>query len=280
MSTNANSKVKEKKDKPLKPRLASSLVMASEDIPVDQHVSSMEDLKNMQDTVLKTINTWFDLLDEKFTSLQSSHNSLVTQMDEIDETVSDHEAHLQSMETAINKLRKENPFLRAKTNYLEGRSRRSNVKFVGIPEGEEKGHLTEFISTLIPKLLGETHFPKPVIVECTHRSQQPKPAEGASSPAARPRTIITWVHHYQEREAIIRLAWQQSLKYGTHKVFIFPDYTTEVMEQRPGFREAMTVLRELKIKHSLRFPVKLHFQHNGLQRIFTSPKEAMTFVGN
>lgn len=214
MSTTANSKSKEKKDKPLKPRLASSsVVMAREDILVDQHVSSMEDLKNMQDTILKTINTRFDQLDEKFTSLQSSHNNLVTRVDEIDETVSDHDAHLQSMETAINKLRKENAFLRAKTNYLEGRSRRSYVKFVGILEGEEKGNPTEFVSTLIPKLLGETHFPKPVIVECTYRSQQPKPAEGDSSPAARPRTIITWVHHYQERETIIQLAWQQSL-YG------------------------------------------------------------------
>ncbi|KAJ8015326.1 hypothetical protein DPEC_G00024960 [Dallia pectoralis] len=155
----------------------------------------MEDLKNIQDTILKTIHTRFDLLDEKFTSLQSSHNSLAT---------------------AINELRKENAFLRAKTNDLEGRSRRNNIKFVGIPEGEEKGNPTEFLSALIPKLLGETHFSKPVIVDRAHRSLQPKPAEGASGPPARPRTIIARVHHYQEKETIIRLARQQSLSYGAH----------------------------------------------------------------
>lgn len=182
-------------------------------------------------------------------------------MDEIDETVSDHDTRLQSMETAINKLQKENAFLRAKTNDLEGRSRGNNVKFVGIPQGEEKGNLTEFVSALIPKLLGETHFPKPVIVDRAHRSQQPKPVEGASGPSARPCTIIARVHHYQEKEKIIRLARQQSLKYGAHKVFIFPDYTAEVMEQRRGFREAMAALREL-------------------QKIFTSPEEAIMFVGN
>lgn len=92
--------------------------MASEDVPGDQHASSMKDMHHM---ILKTINTRFDLLDEKFASLQSSHNSLVTRMDEIDETVSDHDARLQSMETAINKLQKGNALLRAKTNDLEGR---------------------------------------------------------------------------------------------------------------------------------------------------------------
>ncbi|KAJ8009667.1 hypothetical protein DPEC_G00093560 [Dallia pectoralis] len=151
MSTSANVKAKEKKVRPPRLRLASgSAVVASEDAPGDQHASSMEDLNNMWDTILKTINTRFDLLDEKFTSVQSSHNSLATRMDEIDGTVSDNEARLQSTETAISKLQKENAFLRAKTNEL-----RNNVKFVGIPEGEEKGNPTEFISALIPKLLGE-----------------------------------------------------------------------------------------------------------------------------
>ena len=79
MSTVANSKAKEKKDRPPRPRLAnSSVVVADEDAPDDQHASSMEDLKNMQDTIQKTIYTRFDLLDEKFASLQSSHNSMAT----------------------------------------------------------------------------------------------------------------------------------------------------------------------------------------------------------
>ena len=72
MSTTTNSKAKEKKDKP-RTRLANnSVVMASEDVPGDQHAFSMEGLKNMQDMILKTINTLFDLLDEKFAPLQSS----------------------------------------------------------------------------------------------------------------------------------------------------------------------------------------------------------------
>ena len=120
---------------------------------------------------------------------------MATRLDEIDETVSDHDARLQSMETAINKLQKENTFLRTKTNDLEGRLRRNNVKFVGIPEGEEKGNPTDFVSALIPKLLGEAHFSKPVIIDRAHRSLQPKPAEGASGPSARPLTVITRVHH-------------------------------------------------------------------------------------
>lgn len=278
MADKLKSKEKKERSKSNLLKLASSSVAMAND--PDEHAPSLEALQNMQDTILETINTRFDLVDEKLGSLQSSHNTLVTRIDVMDETVSDHETRLMSAENAISELRKENASLKAKANDLEGRSRRNNVKFIGIPEGEEKGRPTEFVSALIPKLLGDSNFSKPVVVDRAHRSLQPKPAEGGPGPTPRPRTIIARIHHYQEKEAIIRLARQHPLKYGDHKVFIFPDYTAEVMEQRRGFRDAMAVLRELKVKHSLRFPARLYFQHNGLQKVFTSPEEAMMFVGN
>ena len=57
--------------------------------------------------------------------------------------------------------KQENKKLRAKLCVLEGRSRRLNIKIVGITEGEEKGRPTEFVSNLIPKLLGDDNFTKP-----------------------------------------------------------------------------------------------------------------------
>lgn len=88
---------------------------------------------------------------------------------------------------------------------------------------------------------------------------------------------MTWKVVFQNKEKITRLARQQTLKYGARRVFGFP---AEVMDQRRGFRDVMAVLRELKIKHSLRFPAKLHFQPNGFQKLFTSPGDTMKYVGN
>lgn len=144
---------------------------------------------------------------------------------------------------------------------------------MGIPEGEEKGQLKEFVSALIPKLMGERNFLKPPLIDRAHRTQQLQPTEGA-----RPCTLIARVHYHQEKVLIICLGRPRSLEYSGQRVFIFPDYTAEVLEQRRGFREVMQTLRELKAKHSLRFPAKLYIQHNGQPRVFTSPREAKTFV--
>ncbi|KAL7881004.1 hypothetical protein SRHO_G00032580 [Serrasalmus rhombeus] len=162
---------------------------------------------------------------------------------------------------------------RLKLDDLEGRSRRNNIKIVGVPEGEEKGKPVEFVAGLLPKLLGATHFVEPLIVDRAHRVLQPKPPEGA-----KPRTIIARVHFYTEKERILRLRAGCNLDYNGHKVYIFPDYTAEVLSQRRSFRDVMQALRALQVTHTLRFPTKLCVQHNGQLKSFTSPAEAARFV--
>jgi hypothetical protein len=68
---------------------------------------------------------------------------------------------------------------------------------------------------------------------------------------ARPHTILARIHHFQEKELILRLCRQQSMEYKGGKVLIFPDYTSEVMAQSRAFRELQQALRDEGIKHSL-----------------------------
>lgn len=63
--------------------------------------------------------------------------------------------------------------LEAKCAELAGRNAQHIIKLVGIPEGEEEGRPTEFVSKLIPKLFGEDIFPQPVKVDRAHRWLQP-----------------------------------------------------------------------------------------------------------
>ncbi|KAK3552305.1 hypothetical protein QTP86_010101 [Hemibagrus guttatus] len=72
------------------------------------------------------------------------------------------------------------------------------------------------------------HFPKPVSIDCAHRSLQPKPAPGAN-----PRTIMVSIHHYQQKELILHLGRQEPLEYNGRKIFIFLDYTNEVPHFTP-----------------------------------------------
>lgn len=66
------------------------------------------------------------------------------------------------------------------------------------------------------------------------------------------------------------------MEYKGCKVLIFLDYTSEVMAQRRAFREVLQALRDEGIKHTLRYPAKLHvyLRDGEAPRIFTDPKEA------
>lgn len=93
-------------------------------------------LREMSGAILKAINDRFDQFETKFASLQSSQNALMVRMDSMDEIAGEHDTRLTLMEKNISEIQRENTLLRAKINDLEGRSRRNNIKIVGIPEGE------------------------------------------------------------------------------------------------------------------------------------------------
>lgn len=76
---------------------------------------------------------------------------------------------------------------------------------VGIKEGEEKGCPTDFVCKLIPELLGQDNFSRPVKIDRAQRSLRPKP-----QPNERPRIIIAKVHNDWDVIDILRLSRLQA----------------------------------------------------------------------
>ncbi|KAI4894558.1 hypothetical protein NFI96_004454 [Prochilodus magdalenae] len=116
------------------------------------------------------------------------------------EAVSAHDARIDSLESALKKMEGVNTALQQKIEDLEGRSRRNNIRIIGVPEGAEGKRPTDFVAELLPKLLGEENFNLPLVVDRAHRSLQPRPADGA-----RPRPIIARIHLFQVKEKIMQL---------------------------------------------------------------------------
>lgn len=184
------------------------------------------------------------------------------------------DSRLDEVEKICDELRSDNRFLRAKVNDLEGRSRRLNLKFVGVKEGAEQGHPTEFVSGLISTLFGQDKFPKPVKVDRAHRSLQPKPTEDE-----RPRPIIAKLHHDRDKDLILRLSRDNApLHYMGKQVHIFPDYTAEVASKRRAFGSVLKALKEAGVSYSLRFPAKLRVKYKDSISIFDSPEEARKYA--
>lgn len=241
------------------------------------HDGDMEDMpliwEKVSDKILNHINDRFDKLDQTLQALQGSQKELLEKVESVEETVLDHESRISSLEEVMAALKDENSALKLKVDDLEGRSRRNNIKIIGIPEQEEGGKPTEFVAALIPQLLGNDNFKSPVVVDRAHRTSRPLPKEGA-----KPRAIIARIHFYREKELILRLRRERQLDFKGNKVFIFPDYTPDVMRQRREFAEALKMLREQQVEHSLLFPTKLRIKHKDQVKIFTTVGEAMTFI--
>ncbi|KAL2083794.1 hypothetical protein ACEWY4_021567 [Coilia grayii] len=150
-----------------------------------------------------------------------------------------------------SELRSEIATLNAKCEDLEGHSRRTNIRLVGIPEGVEGPNLTEFVSGLLQDVLKLDHK---AIVDRAHRSLREKPKTGDP-----PRPFIIRIHYYQDRDRILRKAEELSpVVYQERRVWFFPDYTTAVAKKRAQFGEAKRLLRSIKeVKSRLVYPALL-----------------------
>lgn len=225
---------------------------------------------------LDNISSRLSNLEQTLSAVRSEVKEFKETLGSLTEAVSVHDARIDSLESAVKKMEGVNTALQLKIEDLESRSRRNNIRIIGIPEGAEGTRPTDFVAELLPKLLGEENFNLPLVVDRAHRSLRPRPAEGA-----RPRPIIARIHLFQVKEKIMQLRRLCGpLQFRSNNVLIFPDYTSSVMERRKQFVDVLQELRNLKIKHSLRYPAKLHIEHDGQSHSFTESAEAKAFVSS
>lgn len=157
---------------------------------------------------------------------------------------------------------------------LENRSRRQNLRVVGISEDKEAGNPSRFVAEFFTEVLGETHFESPIIIDRAHRTLAPKPRDGE-----RPRAIIVRLHYYSDGEKILQLSRAKGrLLYKGSPVHIFPDMSPEVGKLRASFNPVKVKLRNAGIPYSLYYPAKLIITVNGTKHSFTDPQEAEKFI--
>lgn len=146
-------------------------------LPDTAYAMCKEICKVLSTSILEGVNAHFVAFELNFQKIVSLQAELQVHVANQELAASDFETRIQ-LETRYSDLSKENSQLRTKFLALEARLRWHNLKIVGIDEGKEEGKPTEFISRLIPQLLGADGFPRPVKVDQAHHSLHPKPAAG------------------------------------------------------------------------------------------------------
>lgn len=233
------------------------------------------------DDLMVAINTLSANMDKRFNDISASLSTLknavdevVVRVDGIEQASNAHEQRIEALELLCSKLTTESSQMYAKLDDLESRSRRQNIRIVGIKEKEEQGQPTRFVEMLLPKLFGEEHFQSPIQVDRAHRSLKP-------ATNGRPRAIIARLHHYQTKELVLRLARQnQPLIYMGARVSIYPDLTTDTLKKRQVFNSIREKCRAMKIRCGFRFPARFIVTADGITATFETPESANEFLSD
>lgn len=225
------------------------------------------------------------------TEFRTSFGQLDSKLEQLGLTVDDHGQRLSSLELATEDLsqrvmdlenlsatlRSDNTKLMAKVVDLEGRSRRQNIRILGLPESTESGRPVDFFSGLLREVFGDKTLPSPPDIDRAHRTLNAKPA-----PGQRPRPVIIRLHRYQTKELLIREARQKgNLDFRGHKIRIVEDYSPEVANQRAEYRDIMSELYKLGLKPALLYPARLRLTlPNGTRKWIGSVEEAQKYIEN
>lgn len=138
--------------------------------------------------------------------------------------------------------------------------------------------MCSFLENWLPKLLGETLTPSPVI----ERAQRVGQVNTSRSSA--PRTIVITFLNYKDREnsnSTLKAArTQREVRYKDQQVSFFPDLSTETRQRQRLFNGVKVKLCDLNIHYGLLYPAHLVITHDGRRLVFTSVTEAEDFLRN
>lgn len=247
-------------------------VVATSSISKADLTNSLADLKT---SLLAELKKSFGQVNDKLDGLQETVNSHGERLDSLEGDTESLSQRMAKVEDCCKTLQADNTKLRAKLADLEGRSRRSNVRLIGIAESSEGPQPSKFFSQLLQDVFGRDIFPSPPELDRAHRSLAPKPG-----PDGRPRPVIICFHRHQHKELVIRETRRRgTLTYQNNPFRIYEDYSPEVVSQRKKYTPVMADLYKLGLRPSLLYPARLRIVNKDGTRIaFSSVADAEKFV--
>ncbi|KAL7850030.1 hypothetical protein SRHO_G00193790 [Serrasalmus rhombeus] len=161
----------------------------------------------------------------------------------------------------------------ARCEDLAARSRRQNIRLVGIPENDSRFILS---NSSVSELLREAFsMDKSPLVDRAHRSLAPRP-----KPNEPPRPIIVKLHYFEDCARILKEARsRQRISSAGMRFFVYPDFTPKVAKARAALNEVRKKLRTMDgVKYGIVYPARLRLTFEGKSHEFTSAGEAERFI--
>lgn len=177
-----------------------------------------------------------------------------------------------ALKSKVEKLSAQVITLENRCEDQEGRSRRNNIRIIGL--SEQQGPVTPSSVSRLLKVAFDLE--KEPVIDRAHRSLNPTPG-----PGGRPRPVIVRLHYYANCADILQRAkTRQRIRYQDSTISVFPDYTTRTAKARAAFNDIRRELRNIPdTRYGLIYPAILRITTSeGVTKNFTSPGEAAVFV--
>ncbi|KAJ1179448.1 hypothetical protein NDU88_004682 [Pleurodeles waltl] len=188
-------------------------------------------------------------MDARISEMTIASSSIWTDIACFRETVHNLDQRLTSMEEHVAVLpgqEAELRSLRAKVTDMEDRSRRDNIRLLGIPEHNESSDVKTFLKNLLPELTGLEYSPplefqRAHRIGLLHRATPDKPQP----------IIACFLRHEQARQTILAAKSQGSYSLEGHEIRVAADFSRPTNEKREAFLALRPQLRNLEIKYGL-----------------------------
>ena len=211
---------------------------------------------------------------EGLSLLREDHNKLKDRVTTTEHTLKELRPQISQSGSLIEELTDRIRYLEGRAEDSESRARRSNLRLVGLPEGEEGADPVSFIENWLHSIMPAKSLTPFFSIERAHRVPGRRPPLGAPS-----RPLLAKLLHYKDRDIILQEARRLgSIKLNNYPVMLFPDYTAAIQQQRASFLGVKRKLRELQYKYALLFPARLKIMLDGKSHFFDSPSEAWSWL--
>ncbi|CAG5867801.1 unnamed protein product [Menidia menidia] len=156
---------------------------------------------------------------------------------------------------------------------LENRSRRNNIRMLGLREGSEGDDIKACIEKILTeglKIVIDGEFE----VERAHRS--PAARRDEDQP---PRVLMIRFLRSSGRDKVLKVAREKNgATWNGCRLSFFPDMSKSLADKRKAFTPAKRLLHAKKVRFTLAFPAILKFSWRGRKLNFQDATEAEKFI--
>ncbi len=207
--------------------------------------------------------------------LREEFEAIATKTKQTRDRVDSVQAAAREDKRTVTDLKDQLERLTEKMTDMEDRSRRNNVRLVGLPEGMEGPDAAGFLVDLskwIPSLRV-----RDIEIDRAHRVY-----DGGRG-SDRPRTLIFRVLRWHDRSDILkgaRQAYPVKCAQNNVTLLFFPDFSPATAIRRKAFGPVLKKMTALGLQPFLIYPAVIKLRHKGEQRSYDSPQKAEDFISS